>query len=638
MQIFHFGSDGSLIGKNQSGYVTQYSNNVAYLFAYVDGISSSAIQPTAYVATAVLTPSGATQSVTLALSPDKQTIDGATVYGWSVYLPSSALQVAGPMALSLRIENAAGAVIATAAASIYVTASSTADEWETPINVAQWQELVAYILGMTKDSFLGVLTNLSVLDTLLNNGSYWYVYNGKPYTLHVVGDGTAAAQTRVDYLTPSDTIATRSYSSGSWGAWSVVGDFSGYLPLTGGTMAGDVNFSFSGYPGISFINSASLRTLSINALGMTERKYSGTSQTNFTGYYAGFIQVAQGDSSPNYTLTFPYKTGTFALTSDVSAAQTALQSEIDALSAAQNLVDIVGTYADLQALPTTGLQSGDKVEVMADETHSGATAIYSWTGAAWSYVGSIGPYYTKTESDERYLKLSGGSMAEKASLRFFDNSNATNTTIEPGSVQFSRGSTLNYTEYGPSGIDTYVNDAPALSFALPSESGTLAVTGQVGLLAGNNSWSGTNMFGIMPTYNSSPLLAQTTLADFVDSVKANLAGITQTSYYGTIAYLYKDSVFNGVLYLHAIIRVNFTANVSSGTAITFAQITSNFSLNASYRGTLSFASTLAALTAGSGTDGSFVINQSNMTFTRTLQGTYQSGSVVYMLINAVINK
>lgn len=75
-----------------------------------------------------------------------------------------------------------------------------------------------------------------------------------------------------------------------------------------------------------------------------------------------------------------------------------LQSQIDALNAAQNLADIVADLTALNALPTTNLQSNDKVQVILDSNHNDASTIYRWTGLAWDYVGSYGNSgYTKAE-------------------------------------------------------------------------------------------------------------------------------------------------------------------------------------------------------------------------------------------------
>lgn len=96
-----------------------------------------------------------------------------------------------------------------------------------------------------------------------------------------------------------------------------------------------------------------------------------------------------------------YNGSDLAKQSDTSS----LQSQIDTINATQNVVDIVGTKAELNSYATNNLHTNDKIEVLADESQSNANTIYEWNGNAWSLVGSKAPYYSKAESDTRYNEL-----------------------------------------------------------------------------------------------------------------------------------------------------------------------------------------------------------------------------------------
>lgn len=96
-----------------------------------------------------------------------------------------------------------------------------------------------------------------------------------------------------------------------------------------------------------------------------------------------------------------YNGSDLAKQSDTSS----LQSQIDTINATQNVVDIVGTKAELNAYATKDLHANDKIEVLADESQNNANTIYEWNGNAWSLVGSKAPYYSKAESDTRYNEL-----------------------------------------------------------------------------------------------------------------------------------------------------------------------------------------------------------------------------------------
>ena len=96
-----------------------------------------------------------------------------------------------------------------------------------------------------------------------------------------------------------------------------------------------------------------------------------------------------------------YNGSDLAKQSDTSS----LQSQIDTINATQNVVDIVGTKAELNAYETKDLHANDKIEVLTDESQNNANTIYEWNGDAWSLVGSKAPYYSKVESDARYNEL-----------------------------------------------------------------------------------------------------------------------------------------------------------------------------------------------------------------------------------------
>ena len=95
---------------------------------------------------------------------------------------------------------------------------------------------------------------------------------------------------------------------------------------------------------------------------------------------------------------------TTALGEEISARQGAdsnLQEQIDGITASSDVVDIVGTYQELQNYDTSGLGNNDIIKVLQDSTHNNAMTYYRWNkpNNEWDYVGQEGPYYTKSEVD-----------------------------------------------------------------------------------------------------------------------------------------------------------------------------------------------------------------------------------------------
>lgn len=78
-----------------------------------------------------------------------------------------------------------------------------------------------------------------------------------------------------------------------------------------------------------------------------------------------------------------------------------LQDEIDEIKNNPDVVDIVDTYADLQAYDTSDLGDKDVIRVLTDETHDNESSYYRWstTTQTWTFIGATGPYYTKDETD-----------------------------------------------------------------------------------------------------------------------------------------------------------------------------------------------------------------------------------------------
>lgn len=82
-----------------------------------------------------------------------------------------------------------------------------------------------------------------------------------------------------------------------------------------------------------------------------------------------------------------------------------LQGQIDAISASSDVVDIVGTYADLQNYDTSKLKDNDIVKVLQDSTQSNATTYYRWSTSTSTFtlIGQEGPYYTKASADAQFV-------------------------------------------------------------------------------------------------------------------------------------------------------------------------------------------------------------------------------------------
>ena len=125
-----------------------------------------------------------------------------------------------------------------------------------------------------------------------------------------------------------------------------------------------------------------------------------SSLTNDSGYITNEVNDLVNYYDKNETDTL---IATEAETRD--AADLDLQGQIDAISSASDVVDVVGTYAELQNYDTSKLSDSDIIKVLTDETHDDAISYYRWNDAtnAFTYIGSQGPFYTKSETDATFV-------------------------------------------------------------------------------------------------------------------------------------------------------------------------------------------------------------------------------------------
>lgn len=125
-----------------------------------------------------------------------------------------------------------------------------------------------------------------------------------------------------------------------------------------------------------------------------------SSLTNDSGYITNEVNDLVNYYDKNETDTL---IATEAETRD--AADLDLQGQIDAISSASDVVDVVGTYAELQSYDTSKLSDNDIIKVLTDETHDDAISYYRWNDVTnvFTYIGSQGPFYTKSETDATFV-------------------------------------------------------------------------------------------------------------------------------------------------------------------------------------------------------------------------------------------
>lgn len=162
--------------------------------------------------------------------------------------------------------------------------------------------------------------------------------------------------------------------------------------------AGGAQYMYDSYGVYTKIEPGSEGTLDFNELENRPR-YAGIEMTNETDIpdFSDSITALQGSVADEQEARI--------------SADSGLQTQIDALSAASDVTDIVGTYAELEAYDTSKLNDNDIIKVLQDETHDDETTYYRWSTSTeeFSLIGEEGPYYTKAAADQKFQdKLTAG--------------------------------------------------------------------------------------------------------------------------------------------------------------------------------------------------------------------------------------
>ena len=124
------------------------------------------------------------------------------------------------------------------------------------------------------------------------------------------------------------------------------------------------------------------------------------------------------------------------IANEVTNRQTAdngLQTQIDALSAASDVTDIVGTYAELQTYDTSKLKDNDIIKVIEDSTHDNASSYYRWSTLTntFTYIGSEGPYTTPAQL-QAGLNTKQDVISDLSTIR--SGASAGASALQPGDV------------------------------------------------------------------------------------------------------------------------------------------------------------------------------------------------------------
>lgn len=134
-----------------------------------------------------------------------------------------------------------------------------------------------------------------------------------------------------------------------------------------------------------------------------------------------------------------------------------LQEQINTIEARSDVVDVVGTKAELDNYDASKLSKDDVVKVLADESLNNAITYYRWSANAWSLIGQIGPYVLiKTNTGNKVYIHNDATQADLA----YTKDATVNTLVERttnGNINLPDSSKINNDSYATS--KKYVDNA-----------------------------------------------------------------------------------------------------------------------------------------------------------------------------------
>ena len=140
-----------------------------------------------------------------------------------------------------------------------------------------------------------------------------------------------------------------------------------------------------------------------------------------------------------------------------------LQGQIDAITVSSDVIDVLGTYQELENYDTQHVKANDIIKVLQDSTHNNAMSYYRWVitnnVGQWVYVGSEGPYFTKSETQQEisdsltdYVKNTDYATTSKGGVLKTASSVATNMQ----SSGILQAQTKSYSDYSNAGNGMFI--------------------------------------------------------------------------------------------------------------------------------------------------------------------------------------
>lgn len=221
----------------------------------------------------------------------------------------------------------------------------------------------------------------------------------------------------------------------------------------------------------------------------------------------------------------------------------AVAQDLEDFKNSPDVVDIVPTYAALQAYDTSKLGDNDEIRVLTDETHDDASAYYRWdkTNSQWIFIGITGPYYTKSEIDSK-IDVNRG-LAHILTSEDYNWNSTSHSSVEPydsvalwllapGMYIFENGVSGYVGERSPNNLWIPTNNKKLYQVSLPGTYGVLIIDWETNITTGGSPMGVARMYDVSRTSGGIARLGY--LGAPIDNLSSNNADVPLSARQGKI--------------------------------------------------------------------------------------------------------
>lgn len=396
MNYILFKADGSLDEQNLDYYIMQGSTGVDSIFIAVDGLN-----PNSNVCSAFFTlPNGQTNLIQ-GIPTQNQEIEEENYNGWLITLTNAQTLYNGLLRMAISVIVSGSQRLVNYPVALVINETGYMPDADTGVTIEEINSYLVFLYSLEEqiaDDYalktevvpLKTADNSTTLDDICESQSTrcFVKYNNKTYYLETSYTGGS-------YVCFIQELGGINRRTGSAGATST---FANAL-----TTLGEKNYldtaSAQEITGVKTLKNR-LVVDGFNGNGIISLFY-GKLETNSK---TSFVSVLlDGAHYVNYNLPYDSSDTGQNLQTHILATNYYVDQRINEIEMQSDVIDVVGTYADLQAYDTQNVKENDLIKVITDSTHNNATSYYRWVSNAWVYVASEGPYYTTSQADNLFV-------------------------------------------------------------------------------------------------------------------------------------------------------------------------------------------------------------------------------------------